>query len=749
MSSDETSISKTKDGAHCSEILTDTFETCHSSLISFVDSDCAIDVLKEYLSPFEKPQRKKFIDYKTKKSPSLLFKGIKKSRLDIVIYFLEDCDADVDVKCFLRSPGDNVYQTVTPLHLSAYQDCPEIMNILLSHGAELNYTTDFGWNALSFAAIRGNMSSFEFLLNQKGIKTTLVDTYGENVLSHSVNFSHIVDHLLANVKIADFSDCGKNALYNAIKIGNITTVKILLEHSDLGNDLLHVKLDQGLNALQTAALHIRSELMHFCMESGLFCESCKIQAFELYGIGVAFPCDVHCLEKCKGSWITAMKMKNAMKQRPNDEDCVAVQRNQQCCKDELFVKSECVPDAFLIPGKELNSIRDINDMFDNANELEVEKQCYIQACLMLQRHFGFTHEVTCDYGYRFLAEFYCSEKETDHIGFPILKQMYFTYLQNPERNSWRSVCIFILTQIATVMFVCRKHLICDHYQVNSVPYHYAQSILTFESILPLFEVVVNHFLSANNDRLTGKTMYMERLKDFFNQLPSFVCDLVRLTSEAIFKWTNEEQVSREITEHRTNLLSKFNSTFRKFTTCDPVMDKDESILHLAVTPNHYLRCYDRPIQLLASANEIEWFISAGAKIDVPDEFGNTPLMGFLLIEKRSEEVITPPYRNNEIVECLLNSGSHIDIYNKTGQCPTDLLSSLGHKYCSVKNRTLQCLSACVVGENNISYQHKVPKSISHFIQQHSVVSPRETVQLVSSSTKDALYRLLTVQASNN
>ncbi len=167
-----------------------------------------------------------------------------------------DCD---DVRSVSQICKDFDVSRVTSLLLYAsWKEAFRVVAFLLEQGADPNAGDNMGRTSLHFAAISGNYSVTEALLN----KNAVVDTFDKNNVATPLfcaamsNDPDVLKLLLkrgANIN-AGLHDHGVSALHCAVRANNITNIQLLLELGAIPNNVqlfsetpLHTAASMGYN----------------------------------------------------------------------------------------------------------------------------------------------------------------------------------------------------------------------------------------------------------------------------------------------------------------------------------------------------------------------------------------------------------------------------------------------------------------------------------------------------------------------
>jgi len=153
--------------------------------------------------------------------------------------------ADVNAKT------NNVFEA-TPLHLAAWEGHKDVVQLLLSHSADVDATDKFkGTMAIHMAASRGHKDVVELLLSHTADINVKFDNKATALHLAAWNgHKDVVELLLSHSADVDATDnrYGYTALHWAARGGHKDVVEVLLSHSAQ----VDAKDDDGKTALQIA-----------------------------------------------------------------------------------------------------------------------------------------------------------------------------------------------------------------------------------------------------------------------------------------------------------------------------------------------------------------------------------------------------------------------------------------------------------------------------------------------------------------
>ena len=155
-----------------------------------------------------------------------------------------------------------------PLYIASKTGRVELVNFLLTHGANVNQTNGNGETSLQWASQRGHVEVVNLLLNHgANVNQANVNDIGETPLyiASFHNNVKIVSLLLnhkANINQAD--NDGKTALYIASLTGHVEVVSLLLNHGAIVNQATN----DGITPLHIASQNGHVEVVSLLLNNG-------------------------------------------------------------------------------------------------------------------------------------------------------------------------------------------------------------------------------------------------------------------------------------------------------------------------------------------------------------------------------------------------------------------------------------------------------------------------------------------------
>lgn len=151
---------------------------------------------------------------------------------------------------------------ITPIRLAVLSGRVDILEYLISKGADINATGEFG-SALDAAAFEGNFEIVEFLL-EKGADVNTTDTDGYTPLHSAANLDIVKLLLKKDANVNAKNTNGATPLHSAAERGRLELVKLLLKKDADVN----AKTKNGDTALSIAAKAGHTAIVKLLQEQG-------------------------------------------------------------------------------------------------------------------------------------------------------------------------------------------------------------------------------------------------------------------------------------------------------------------------------------------------------------------------------------------------------------------------------------------------------------------------------------------------
>lgn len=178
--------------------------------------------------------------------------------LNAVIYGSEPEVLKVLIKHGADPNNSNNYLW-TPLHEAINQEAFETVEFLLQHGADPNFKNNPGWTPLMLAARKGNLRIIKLLLHS-GAKINDTNNHGDSALSIAVKYgqAYTIKPLLERGADPNLQNCnGETALMLAADEGDSYIVRLLLANGAK----LDIKDKRGRSAIDFARENDNEEVV--------------------------------------------------------------------------------------------------------------------------------------------------------------------------------------------------------------------------------------------------------------------------------------------------------------------------------------------------------------------------------------------------------------------------------------------------------------------------------------------------------
>ncbi|CAI9733425.1 protein fem-1 homolog C-like [Octopus vulgaris] len=121
---------------------------------------CNLVGVKSKLDPLKMPHRKRIASRKIQ-GFTALFLAVSYNNLELVQYLLQECNVPVDQPVIYNDDAQ-----VTPLLVAASERCKNMLQILLDYGADINVKDHLGSTALKMSVKGGNVDIVKFLIER-------------------------------------------------------------------------------------------------------------------------------------------------------------------------------------------------------------------------------------------------------------------------------------------------------------------------------------------------------------------------------------------------------------------------------------------------------------------------------------------------------------------------------------------------------------------------------------------------------
>ena len=156
----------------------------------------------------------------------------------------------------------------------------------------------------------------------------------------------------------------------------------------------------------------------------------------------------------------------------------------------------------------------------------------------------------------------------------------------------------------------------------------------------------------------------------------------------------------------------------KFIRQKPYLRNGFTPLHMCCSIDTYTS-YESLLTIVPfpNASLCETFITCGSNVNDMDNGNNTPLHTVVSCFK---DYIIDIDTFHEILTCLIESGTHLDIRNKENKTAADIVNIAFVEDIIVANRefSLKCLAATAIRKTDVQYKGIVPRDLQKFVELH-------------------------------
>lgn len=253
----------------------------HASSVQRYITEDNLPKLKETLERLRLDDRNKVIHFKIV-DRAAIFVACELQKYDILKYILEECKVNVEQKGIIR--GYRVELEVTPLWCVSQRNNLDIIKLLLEHGAKINQKSENGSTAVLVACEMGFGHIVHYLVNH-GADINIADNTGVTCLRQSIEFPELCKYLITKGANVNASYEGQYPiLHSAIKIGNLQTVKHLVE---AGADTRVLDFD-GNTPLLFAALCGQTAIVKYLIDKTDATTKQTVDAYDILGATAVF-----------------------------------------------------------------------------------------------------------------------------------------------------------------------------------------------------------------------------------------------------------------------------------------------------------------------------------------------------------------------------------------------------------------------------------------------------------------------------
>ncbi|XP_069139826.1 protein fem-1 homolog C-like [Argopecten irradians] len=199
------------------------------SKISTFIFDNNLKGLKEYLNDFDEDQRAEIVN-NDGGDWCVLFNACRQGHVDIVKYLILDCSADVELRCSYYIRQDSSHEGATALFVAVSKQHYPVVQLLVSHAANVNAATSYGLTPLRCACYSRNVSIVKYLV-QNGANVHQPNEYSrKTLLMTAVRGPVELCTFLVNngASVNEKTIDGYTAIWDAVMLGRLDIVKFLL-----------------------------------------------------------------------------------------------------------------------------------------------------------------------------------------------------------------------------------------------------------------------------------------------------------------------------------------------------------------------------------------------------------------------------------------------------------------------------------------------------------------------------------------
>ena len=638
------------------------------TLSSLVEGGNLKDI-KNFMSEFN-PEERALIANAKWNGDTALFTASNNGHTDIVRYFLEQCDANTEIKGnhFVKEDGDSKH-SVTALWSAAIRGREDLVQLLLEYGADVNGCSDSESTAVR-AACYANQTDMVKLLVERGADINKPNIYGATCLMNAIESVELSEFLIksgAEVNAQENKRDQLTALHYAVNYKNIDSIKVLLAS---GADI-NIKTVDGISPIMLAALLNLDSIVSFFLQATLpIPKEEEIHALEILGTKSV---DYVRYNTAKSWWHSALEL-----------------------REQYNIPKTCLERRELF-----ENVQEFMTSTELDNLDSTPKTMILQSLLMKERilgRFDNPDVLLCVLQYAFELQMACRYTEA----FKVLLPCYDGFV---ERKCYLyDNCIVTVAQILTI-----ANLIETENRGNG-----GEIKLDIRKAMScLLEKLVDHVKLVTEKDFQGKLRNKLKNEDKRNflQLMLLILDTFLLN---VWMWECE-------------IPSSVFMTVKRLIELDPRVVTGDSLLHIAVSRERrcFKRLYDFTMDTVSPMYEtccIKLLLEAGADVHSLDDLGCRPLHGFMKAIKKNQF--------NSVLEqrlhLLLDFGAHLDSMNVNETTPMKMMKGKNVDFDFSKYISLKCLAARTINEEGIVYKDEVPSCLINFLHIHETPVVKDT-----------------------
>ena len=212
---------------------------------------------------------RKYLIYNCSSKKSMMFKACYAQATEIVEYFITGCKADINE---VTKIGD---ETLTPLFIAIKTSNNDLINLLLKHGANMNWRGPEGRSAIVYACFINKMEAAYTLKNHGA---DINDDTNQNLCVKSLSYFKRALKLGTDVNYVD--ENGETILMKAVSNSNIDIINLLLKEKA---DIYLRSYESGRNALDLAHFLEKDDVLTYFKENTVYSLADKVISLELCG----------------------------------------------------------------------------------------------------------------------------------------------------------------------------------------------------------------------------------------------------------------------------------------------------------------------------------------------------------------------------------------------------------------------------------------------------------------------------------
>ncbi|XP_050517602.1 protein fem-1 homolog CG6966 isoform X2 [Diabrotica virgifera virgifera] len=602
------------------------------------------------------PETRRDIVNRVKKGCSPLFIACKKGQTEIVEYLLTVCSANVEQKGLFEVQEDRSTHVVTPLWCAAVSGKLEVVQALISNGANINAVSDTGSTAVRSACYMTHFEIVKYLVTH-GADINRANFNGGTCLINSVQSTPLCAFLLkngANVNARDIQN--KSALHYAIQEHRLETTQLLLQY---GADY-NAKSRYGDDALQMACLKGSTRIFKHLLTTFLYPTEKIVDAHEL--MGATFLDEHSEWDIAVQHWKTALRIRQAY---------------------NLFPKQPVMePQEGYRFQKEFETFEDLENIMADEDSMRM------QSLIIAERILGTYHKDTIFrlmYRGAAYADVLRYQRSID-----IWKRALIIRIEK-DTVLYTDTCF---AAQALVRLMMDYHIKCVKNGDDK------DRPRRFYDIMSVFNLLT-HNISEIRLLLNIRPVYKRQL-DFFDKLLKCIAHLIYLMVESM---STEDEVA--------SVRTAITNFVRKNIRCVQLGD---TILHMCVSKLNTIRSNyfmnEEPIIIFPKASIVHFLLECGASVNERNEQGQTPLHISTLTYNYSEEVVKLLLQYGAHIDIPNIEGKApieaIECLKPEQKSNINLLQYL----------SLKCVCATVIATNKIPYTNQIPKTLEQFVKLH-------------------------------